>query len=71
MIIKATKKIINISDSEIISDGKRHAEIFRVKDMSIRGKTLLKIKNTSHIIAVRGLTNRVPELKLKLKLLKL
>ena len=56
-----------MSDSKIINNGERHAEIFRVKDISIRGKTLLKIRNASHIIAVRGLTNRVLELKPKLK----
>ena len=39
--------------------------------MSIRGKIFLKIRNTSHVIAVRGITNRVLELKLKLKPLRL
>ena len=68
MIIKATKRIIDTSDSETISNGERHAKRSRVKDVSIRGKTLLKIRNTSYIIAVRGLTNRVPKLKLKLEL---
>jgi hypothetical protein len=39
--------------------------------MFIRGKTLLKIRNASHIIIVRGLTNRVLDLKPKLELLRL
>ena len=67
MIIKATKRIINISNSKIISNRKRYVKKSKAKDMSIREKTLLKIKNASHIIAVRGLTNRVLELKLKPK----
>ena len=71
MIIKATKRIIDMSDSEIISDRERHAERSKVKDVFIRGKTLLKMRNASYVIAVRGLTNRVLELKLKLKLLRL
>ena len=33
--------------------------------MSIRGKVLLKIRNTFYTIAVRGLTNRALELKPK------
>jgi len=33
--------------------------------VSIRGKALLKIRNASYAIAVRGLTNRALELKLK------
>jgi len=33
--------------------------------MSIRGKALLKIRNASHAIVVRGLTNMALELKLK------
>ena len=33
--------------------------------MSIRGKALLKIRNAFYAIVVRGLTNRVLELKLK------
>ena len=68
--MKAIKKIIDISDSEIISDGERYAERSRVKGVSIRGKALLEIRNAFYIIAVRSLTNRVLELKLKLKLLK-
>ena len=71
MIIKAIKRIIDISDSEIISDGERYAKRSRVKGVSIRGKTLLKIRNASHAIVVRGLTNRVLELKLKLEPLRL
>ena len=39
--------------------------------MSIRGKALLKIRNTFYTIVVRGLTNRVLELKLKPELLRL
>ena len=39
--------------------------------MSIRGKTLLKIRNISYTIVVRGLTNRALELKLKPELLRL
>ena len=39
--------------------------------MSIRGKALLKIRNTSYTIAVKGLTNRELELKLKPELLRL
>jgi hypothetical protein len=39
--------------------------------MSIRGKTLLKIRNTSYIITVRGLTNRALDLKPKPEPLKL
>ena len=71
MIIKATKRITNTSDSEIISDGERHIKRFRAKGVSIRGKMLLKIRNASHIITVRGIINRVLELKLKPKPLRL
>ena len=71
MIIKATKRIINTSDSKTISNRERHIKRFRVKDMSIKGKILLKIRNASYIIAVRGFINRVLELKLKPKPLKL
>ena len=65
MIIKAIKRIINTSNSETISDRERYTKRSRVKDVSIRGKTLPKIRNASYIIVVRGLTNRVLELKLK------
>ena len=54
-----------------MSDRERYIERSRVKGVSIRGKTLLKIRNTSYTIVVRGLTNRVLELKLKLELLRL
>ena len=70
MIIKAIKKIINISDSKTISDGERYAKRSRVKDVSIGGKALLKIRNASYTMVVRSLTNRAPELKLKLELLR-
>ena len=63
--MKATKRIIDTSDSKTISNRERHAKRFKVKDMSIRGKTLPKMRNTFYVIAVRGLTNRVPKLKLK------
>ena len=56
MIIKAIKKIINTSNSKIISDGERYIERSRLKGVSIRGKALLKIRNASHTIVVRGLT---------------
>ena len=69
--MKAIKRITDMSDSETISNKKRHAKRFKVKGVSIRGKTLLKIKNASYIIIVRGITNRVLELKPKLKLLRL
>ena len=69
--MKAIKRIIDTSDSEIISDGERHVEIFRAKDMSIRGKMFLKMRNASYIIAVRGLINKVLELKPKPELLRL
>ena len=61
MIIKATKKIIDISDSKTISNRERYVEISKVKGVSIRGKILLKTKNASYAITVRGLTNRVLE----------
>ena len=54
--MEAVKKIINISDSKIISDGERYIERSRAKGVSIRGKALLKIRNASYTIAVRGLT---------------
>jgi len=56
LIIEAIKKIINISDSETISDGERYIERSRVKGVSIRGKALLKIRNASYTIVVRGVT---------------
>jgi uncharacterized protein (DUF2252 family) len=71
LIIKAIKRIIDTSDSEIMSDGERYIKRSRAKGVSIRGKTLLKIRNASHIIAVRGLTNRVLDLKPKPKPLRL
>ena len=71
MIIKAIKRITDISNSKIINNRKRYAKRFKVKGIFIRGKIFLKIKNTSHIIIVRGITNKVLKLKLKLKLLKL
>ena len=67
MIIKAIKRIIDTSDSKIISDRERHTKRSKIKDISIREKTLLKIRNASYIIAVRGFTNRVPKLKPKLE----
>ena len=39
--------------------------------MSIRGKTLLKIRNAFYTIVVRGLINRALELKPKPELLRL
>jgi hypothetical protein len=39
--------------------------------VSIRGKTLLKIRNASHIIIVKGLINKVLDPKLKLEPLRL
>ena len=69
--MKAIKKIINTSNSKTISDKKRYAKRFKVKDVSIREKTLLKMRNASYIIAVRGLTNRVLEPKPKPEPLKL
>ena len=71
MIIKATKRITDTSNSKIINDRERYAKRSRAKGISIRGKILLKIRNTSYIIAVRGITNRVLKLKLKPELLKL
>jgi len=48
-----------------MSDGERYAERSRVKGVSIRGKALLKIRNASYTMAVRGLINRAIELKPK------
>ena len=45
--MKAIKRITDISNSKIINNGERYAKRFKVKGVSIRGKTLLKIKNTS------------------------
>ena len=56
-----------MSDSKTISNKERHVKRFRTKGVSIKGKMLLKIKNTSHIIAVRGIINRVLEPKSNLK----
>ena len=69
--MKATKRITDMSDSKIISNGKRYTKRSKAKGVSIRGKILLKIRNASHIIIVRGITNRVLELKLKLEPLRL
>ena len=69
--MKATKRITNTSDSETISNGERYIKRFRAKGVSIRGKMLLKMRNASYIIAVRGITNRVLEPKLKPELLRL
>jgi len=54
--MEAIKKTINISDSEIISNRERYVERSRAKGMSIRGKALLKIRNASYTIVVRGVT---------------
>ena len=69
--MKAIKRITDMSNSKTINNGERHTKRFRVKGVFIRGKILLKIKNASHIIAVRGITNRVLEPKPKLELLRL
>ena len=69
--MKATKRITDTSDSEIISNGERYIKRSRAKGVFIRRKMLLKIKNASHIIAVRDIINRVLEPKLKLKPLRL
>ena len=63
--MKATKRITDTSDSETMSDGERHAKRSRAKGVSIGGKTLPKMRNASHVMAVRGITNRVPEPKPK------
>ena len=70
LIIKAIKKIINISNSEIMSDGERYIERSRVKGVSIGGKAFLKIKNAFYVTVVKSLINRALELKLKLELLR-
>ena len=69
--MKAIKRIIDASDSKIINNRKTHAERSRAKGISIKGKTLLKIRNTSYAITVKGFTNRVLKLKPKPKSLKL
>ena len=69
--MKAIKRITDISNSKIINNGERYIKRSKAKGVSIRGKTLLKIKNASHIIAVRGITNRVLKPKLKSELLRL
>jgi hypothetical protein len=56
LIIEAIKKTINISNSEIISNGERYIERSRAKGVSIGGKALLKIRNASYTIVVRGVT---------------
>jgi len=68
LIIKVIERIININNSEIISDGERYAERSRAKGIFIKGKALLKIRNASYTIVVKGLINRTLELKLKLEL---
>jgi hypothetical protein len=69
--MKAIKKITNISDSKTISNGEGYTGRSKVKGVSIRGKMLLKMRNASHVIVIRGLTNRALELKPKLELLRL
>ena len=69
--MKAVNRIIDISNNKTISDGERHAARSRAKGMSIGGKAFQKIKNASYAIVVRGLINKVLELKLKLELLRL
>jgi hypothetical protein len=69
--MKAIKRITDTSNSETINNGEGYVGKFKAKGISIRGKTLLKIRNTSHVIVVRGLTNRALKLKPKLKLLRL
>jgi hypothetical protein len=69
--MKAIKKIIDISNSETMSNKKRYAKRFKARGVFIREKTLLKIRNASHVITVRGLINRALDLKLKLELLRL
>jgi hypothetical protein len=63
--MKAIKRIINTSNSKIISNGKRYIKRSKAKGVSIRGKTLLKMRNASYVIIIRGLTNRALDLKLK------
>ena len=65
--MKPIKKKFNINNSKIISNGKKYIERSKVKDVSIGRKAFLKIKNTFYIMAVKSLTNRALELKLKLK----
>ena len=63
--MKATKRIINTSDSNTISDRERHAKRSKAKGVSIGGKTLPKMRNAFHAMAVKGLTNRAPKPKPK------
>ena len=44
---------------------------FKIKVVSIKGMAFLKIRNAFYTIMVKGFTNRVLELKLKLELLRL
>jgi hypothetical protein len=60
-----------MSNSEIISNGERYTKRSRAKGIFIRGKTLLKMRNAFYIIAVRGLINKVLDLKPKPELLRL
>jgi hypothetical protein len=69
--MKAIKRIIDTSNSKIISNRERYTKRSKAKGVSIRGKTLLKMRNASHIIVVRGFTNRALDLKLKLEPLRL
>ena len=69
--MKAIKRIIDASNSEIINDGEIYAKRSRAKGVFIRGKTLLKIRNASYTIVVKGFINRALKLKLKLEPLKL
>jgi hypothetical protein len=69
--MKAIKRITDISNSKTISNGERYTRRSRAKGVSIRGKMLLKIRNASYIIVVRGLINRVLKLKPKLEPLRL
>ena len=69
--MKATKRIIDMNNSKTISDRERHAKRSRAKGMSIGGKVLPKMRNASHAMAVRGLTNRALKSKPKPELLRL
>jgi hypothetical protein len=63
--MKAIKRITDTSNSEIINDREGYVGRSKAKGVFIREKTLLKMRNASHIIVVRGLINRALELKLK------